>query len=93
MASHSSILAWRTAWTEEPGGLQSTESRVGEDLAIEHTHTHTRFIMLAIKLKQRGLGNQCHKINFISDSSTSASHFINKKIRKNDTATINISKL
>ena len=21
MATHSSILAWRTAWTEEPGGL------------------------------------------------------------------------
>ena len=27
MASHSSILAWRTPWTEEPGGLQSTGSR------------------------------------------------------------------
>ena len=24
-ATHSSILAWRTAWTEEPGGLQSME--------------------------------------------------------------------
>ena len=23
MAIHSSILAWRTEWTEEPGGLQS----------------------------------------------------------------------
>ena len=23
MATHSSILAWRTSWTEEPGGLQS----------------------------------------------------------------------
>ena len=23
MASHSSILAWRLSWTEEPGGLQS----------------------------------------------------------------------
>ena len=22
MATHSSILAWRVAWTEEPGGLQ-----------------------------------------------------------------------
>ena len=26
MATHSSILAWRTPWTEEPGGLQSTGS-------------------------------------------------------------------
>ena len=24
MANHSSILAWRIPWTEEPGGLQST---------------------------------------------------------------------
>ena len=23
MATHSSILAWETSWTEEPGGLQS----------------------------------------------------------------------
>ena len=23
VATHSSILAWRTPWTEEPGGLQS----------------------------------------------------------------------
>ena len=30
MATHSSILAWRIPWTEEPGGLQSTRSqRVG----------------------------------------------------------------
>ena len=26
MATHSSILAWRIPWTEEPGGLQSMES-------------------------------------------------------------------
>ena len=25
-ATHSSILAWRIPWTEEPGGLQSKES-------------------------------------------------------------------
>ena len=24
MATHSSILAWRFPWTEDPGGLQST---------------------------------------------------------------------
>ena len=27
MATHSSILAWRTPWTEEPGGLQSIGSQ------------------------------------------------------------------
>ena len=27
MDTHSSILAWRIPWTEEPGGLQSTGSQ------------------------------------------------------------------
>ena len=32
MATHSSVLAWRIPWTEEPGGLQSTGSqRAGHD--------------------------------------------------------------
>ena len=32
MATHSSILAWRISWTEEPGGLQSMASqRIGHD--------------------------------------------------------------
>ena len=42
MATHSSVLAWRTPWTEEPGGLQSMGSqRVGHDcsgLACTSTH-------------------------------------------------------
>ena len=32
LATHSGILAWRIPWTEEPGGLQSTELQgVGHD--------------------------------------------------------------
>ena len=27
MATHCSILAWKTLWTEEPGGLQSMGSQ------------------------------------------------------------------
>ena len=39
MATHSSILAWRIPWIEEPGGLQSTGSqRVGHDWETSHTH-------------------------------------------------------
>ena len=35
MATHSSILAWRMPWSEEPGGLQSMWSkRVGHNRAI-----------------------------------------------------------
>ena len=41
MATHSSTLAWRIPWTEEPGGLQSTgPQRVGHDwreLACTHS--------------------------------------------------------
>ena len=40
MATRSSILAWRTPWTEEPGGLQSMGlPRVGHDLA-QHSSIH-----------------------------------------------------
>ena len=32
MTTHSSILAWKIPWTEEPGGLQSMElQRIGHD--------------------------------------------------------------
>ena len=38
MATHSSILAWRIPWTEEPGGLQSIGlQRVGHDWTAKHT--------------------------------------------------------
>ena len=38
MATHSSIVAWRIPWTEEPGGLQSMGlQRVGNNLV---TNTH-----------------------------------------------------
>ena len=37
MATHSSVLAWAVPWTEEPGGLQFTESqRIRRNK--EHTH-------------------------------------------------------
>ena len=36
MATHSSILAWRIPWTEEPGRLQSMGSqRVGHDFVTK----------------------------------------------------------
>ena len=36
MATHSSIIAWETPWTEEPGGLQTMGlQRVGHDSATE----------------------------------------------------------
>ena len=52
MATHSSILAWSTPWTEEPGRLQSMGSQElgmtewhacmrAHACARAHTHTHT----------------------------------------------------
>ena len=39
MATHSSLLAWRIPWTEEPGGLQPTGSQtVGHGWAAERQH-------------------------------------------------------
>ena len=32
MATHSSILAWRIPWTEEPGGLQSMGSQESDTI-------------------------------------------------------------
>ena len=47
MATHSSILARRISWTEEPGGLQSMGSqRAGHDReAISTTKSHVHFLV------------------------------------------------
>ena len=46
MATHSSILAWKFSWSEEPGGLQSIgQQRVGHDRAHIHNlppHNETK---------------------------------------------------
>ena len=39
MATHSSILAWRIPWTEEPGSYSPWGHK--ESYMTEHTHTHT----------------------------------------------------
>ena len=49
MATHSSILAWKIPWTEEPGELQFMGSqRVGHNWA---TNTHTYYIKQGLKKK------------------------------------------
>ena len=39
MATHSSILAWRISWTEEPSGLQSMGSQSQTQLTDQHLHS------------------------------------------------------
>ena len=47
MATHSSILAWKIPWTEEPGGLQWGGKRSRQDLVAtqqqQYIHTTMSF--------------------------------------------------
>ena len=44
MATHSSSLAWRIPWAEEPGGLQSMGlQKVGHDLAAKQQQPSVYF--------------------------------------------------
>ena len=50
MADHSSILAWKIPWTEEPGRLQSIESqRVGHDLECRHLVLEASLVTQKVK--------------------------------------------
>ena len=67
MATHSSILAWKIPWTEEPGGLQSIGSqRVGHDwatsLSYELVLAHSSTLLLITQqwLIQQVSINICH---------------------------------
>ena len=42
MATHSSILAWRIPWTEEPSGLQSMGPRKVNTTELLNTQTHIK---------------------------------------------------
>ena len=56
MATHSSILAWKIPWMEEPGWLQSMESDTTELLS---THTHMLLllhIVIIIRLPHAACG-------------------------------------
>ena len=48
MATHSSILAWRIPWTEEPGGLQSTGSQSRTRLVTSLQITWVVFLYLLL---------------------------------------------
>ena len=40
MATHSSILAWKIPWTEEPGGLQSMGSQKSQTRLNDYPPTY-----------------------------------------------------
>ena len=72
MSTHSSSLAWKIPWTEEPGGLQSMGSqRVGHDQRLNQpplcqSLTHRSFSELSFF---RGVGAHCPKVNSLMGAS------------------------
>ena len=56
MATHSSILAWRISWTEEPGGLQSVGS-------LSSSHIFTVLRLGAVSGEGEGLSTRELLIN------------------------------
>ena len=69
MATHSSMLAWKSPWTEEPGGLQSMGLH---DWACVHEGGgrwvgSNKLVELKKKQQTTFIAN-CHS-NFISDES------------------------
>ena len=56
MATHSSILAWRIPWTEEPGGLQSMESQESDTTEVNQ-HTQIAGLAALIRASNRLLAS------------------------------------
>ena len=71
MATHSTILAWRVPWTEEPGGLWSIGLQIiGRDLSdlwhdLAHTHAH---MLLYYNLSAKSEFSFCYNTHYIYDT-------------------------
>ena len=51
MATHSSILAWRIPWTEEPGGLQAQGRKESDTTeATQHACTQSSYAYKALNI-------------------------------------------
>ena len=62
MATHSSALAWRILWTEEPGGLQSTGSQNRTRLSAQCSPADSQPPLHASPLKAGGVRSVAHSI-------------------------------
>ena len=69
MATHSSILAWKISWTEEPSGCNPWGS---QRVAHTHTHTYENFLLpllcIFLGLKKKKVRNiALHSIHFLEE--------------------------
>ena len=88
MATHSSILAWRIPWAEEPGGLQSMGSQIVQHDWMTNTlpfHFITLWVLDMLRVwapdstERRGFpstNKQCSDINWVSCNSTQFLHYL-----------------
>ena len=60
MATHSSTLAWKIPWTEEPGGLQSLVLQSWTHIYI-HTHTYRHLRLCSLLIRECGQMCVCSK--------------------------------
>ena len=74
MAIHSSTIAWKSRWTEEPGRLQSMGlQRVGHDFTFTFFQGVSFNFMVAVTACS-DLGNQENKICYCFHNSPSICH-------------------
>ena len=85
MATHSSILAWRIPWTEEPIGLQSRGlQRVRHNWVTEHIHTEIYWI------KQNVLSKLISPIFAFKKMSTGKSYISYEPCLSSDRAVLSV---
>ena len=77
MATHSSILAWRIPWTEEPGGLQSTGMQGAGDDRVSTSQLSLYLVSLlrTSETKQDGKAGDRPLVDLMSSSYTCSGAF------------------
>ena len=89
MATHSSVLAWSSPWTEEPGGLQTMGSQRGGRLKQLGMHAGTKWV----QIPKRGSSYvPCHATgrqsavsswwDHVLDTGLSSRHYVLNRVTK-----------
>ena len=84
MATHSSILAWRIPWAEEPGGLQSMGSQ--SRLKLCHLQTVTVLLLFPFRFLLFIFYSDCCSYNFqnyLNESGESGHLYLVPDLRRN----------
>ena len=68
MAPHSSILAWRIPWTEEPGGLKSVGRKESDSTERLHFHFHIMLLCISFFLFLPQIKQIIFLISYTTDS-------------------------